>query len=251
MELLFLDTETTGLEQQDRLIQIGAKFRNAGKKMLSDEAPAKTVSYFFKPPVPINYEAMSVHHITQEMVANEETFEQSVLKSKLEVLAKDGVVVVAHNAKFDLKMLEREGVIFSLYIDTQRVAMHVLDMPRYKLQYLRYALDLRVDGVAHSAEGDVDVLVALFDFLFQKIKRETMFNDSDENILNHMMSLSRNPVLLRRFTFGKHNGKTFEEIAQNDRDYLVWLWNSEMKNNEADRNEDLLYTIKLYLNNNA
>lgn len=248
-KLLFLDTETTGLQPTDRLCQLAYKLRKADGESLDEPECC-----LFRPPVPISFEAMSVTHITNEMVADKESFADSATKKLLEGLS--DCVLVAHNAPFDVSMLAREGLNFPVYIDTLRVAQHLLDLPQHKLQYLRYALDLRVQGTAHSAQGDVNVLVALFDHLLNIIMlREVrdqgnLFNEGKMTVVqavDQMITLTNLPVLLKRFTFGKHDGKLFEDVVKSDRQYLVWLHNSEMGKLETERNPDMVHTLKTYL----
>ena len=62
-----------------------------------------------------------------------------------------------------------------------------------------------------------------------------------EDAINTFIEISKNPVLLRRASFGKYVGKTFEEIAANDRGYLEWM--SAL----PDKDEDFIYTVNHYL----
>jgi len=97
---IFLDTETTGTETKDRLCQLAYKLDTG-----------EIVNELFKPPVPIEIEAMSVHHITNEMVAGKPAFKDSPEYQKLvDLLNDDTNILVAHNAKFDVDMLVKEGV---------------------------------------------------------------------------------------------------------------------------------------------
>lgn len=234
-KLLFVDTETTGLQPTDRLCQVAYKLlKPEGENFDEPEV------CFFRPPVPISFEAMAVHHITNEMVAEKEPFMESPTKKLLEGLLDS--ILVAHNAKFDVDMLEREGLKFPVFIDTLRVARHLIDAPNHQLQYLRYALDLNVRGTAHDAQGDVNVLVGLFNHLLGLLK-----DMSVQQAVDKMVTLTNLPVLLKRFTFGKHEGKSFEDVAKTDRQYLLWLYNSEMGKMESDRNEDMVHTLKFYL----
>ena len=63
-----------------------------------------------------------------------------------------------------------------------------------------------------------------------------------------MIELSNQPVLLRKFAFGKHAGKTFDEVRKEDRGYLCWLRDMEKMKPVHEQNEDLMYTLKFYLN---
>ena len=97
---IFLDTETTGTGPDDRLCQIAFK---TGKGLVVDE--------LFNPGKPIAIEAMAVHHITNEMVATKPPFKGSPAYEKLKALLDDEQsILVAHNAQFDLNMLQREGI---------------------------------------------------------------------------------------------------------------------------------------------
>jgi len=60
---IFLDTETTGTEKDDRLCQLAYKLETG-----------EIVNKLFKPPLPIAIEPMCVHHITNEMVENKPAF---------------------------------------------------------------------------------------------------------------------------------------------------------------------------------
>ena len=126
---IFLDTETTGTENKDRLCQLAYKL-----------ATGEIVNELFKPPVPIEIEAMSVHHITNEMVAGKPAFKDSIEYQKLvDLLNDDTNILVAHNAKSDVDMLVKEGIHPKQVICTLKLARH-LDpngvIPKYKLQYL-------------------------------------------------------------------------------------------------------------------
>lgn len=232
MNIIILDTETTGLEEEARLVQLAYKNLSTG-----DE-----VDEYFKPPVPISYGAMAVHHITEEMVAENPAFEGSPQQAALIEALKDSVLV-AHNAPFDINILNNEGVEVEKYIDTLKVSMHLLDSEQYSMQYLRYSLKLNVDAKAHDASGDIAVLEVLFDYLKAKVK-EKFSLESDDEIFQKMIDLTQEPVLLKVFWFGKHFGKTFEEVVEMDRGYLEWLHGEETKKDDEDQNEDLVHTLK-------
>lgn len=231
--LIFLDTETTGNDvTKDRLCQVC--YQTGGD----------IHTEFFKPPVPISVESMSITHITNKMVADKSPFAGSAMAGALGALLREGILV-AHNALFDKAMLEAEGLAVSRFICTLRVA-RALDVdgiiPQYKLQFLRYYLDLEVDAHAHDAEGDVRVLVAVFDRLFAKMKQEGF---TDEEVIAKMIHISTTPMLFKKFTFGKHIGKDIAEVAKIDRGYLQWLLGQKMAEGVPD--EDWVHTLHTYL----
>lgn len=234
MNLIFLDTESTGIDPtKDRLCQVCYKTEAGGIR-----------TEYFKPPVPISIEAMSVTHITNKMVADKPAFIGSPMHKDLEKLLADGALV-AHNAKFDKTMLELEGLVIPRFICTLRLARH-LDadgiIPKYNLQFLRYYLDLEVEGSAHDAEGDVNVLYEVFKRLFAKMRAG---EESDDAVITKMIDISSKPSLFRTFNFGKHMGKKLEDVAKTDRNYLDWLLNQKLATDDKD--EDWIYTLKFYL----
>ena len=235
MNIVFFDTETTGADEKDRICQIA---------WMQDGVLR---SVYSKPPFPIPAEASAVHHISNKMVADKPSFQDSPEFAEIKALFEDdNTVVVAHNAKFDLGMLKKEGIIPKHHICTLRVARAMdpdCKLPKYGLQYLRYFLELEVDenAAAHSADGDVLVLEKLFDRLYTKLSAE---KGADE-ALKEMMMISEMPSLIQSFNFGKHVGKKVAEVAKIDSGYLDWLLKSKLESSPDD--EDWIYTLKLHL----
>ena len=206
--LIFLDTETTGLEEQDRLFQIAYEFQG------------KEYNELFKPIVPITIEAMETTNFTNKDVKDKKPFQGSKMEKHLQEILKDNILV-AHNAKFDVKMLEKEGLRVGKFIDTLKIARHLdpqAKLGAYRLQYLRYALDLEIEEAqAHDALGDIRVLKALFIRLYEKLLKE--IND-EKSVIEKMIEISETPILIRRINFGKYKGQLVADVAQNDKSYL-------------------------------
>lgn len=238
-KLIFLDTETTGTGPEARLCQVAYKFGGEEKEAL------------FKPPVPIEIDAMAVAHITNRMVADKEPFSGSAMQKELEKILSGDNILVAHNAKFDAEMLRRESLAVGKVIDTFKVAHH-LDaegkIPKYNLQYLRYFHDLEVENApAHDALGDVRVLERLFEHLFAEMERTL---PEKEKVLEAMLEISARPVLLKKFNFGKFAGQLVGDVVKTDRDYLLWLFNQKVMARERGEcdDEDWIYTLDFHLN---
>jgi len=234
-KLIFFDTETTGNTEHDFLCQIA--YKNGGS----------TFAGLYKPEIKIPPEASAVHHITNKMVADKPSFQESGDQAKIKKLFEDkDSIVVAHNAPFDLMMIKKEGIEPKNFICTLRVARY-LDkegkIDRYNLQYLRYYLELEIDGQAHDALGDVLVCEGLFDRLRKKIMKEG--NLDEDRAVEEMMEISSHPSIIRTFGFGKYKGKKVEEVLSLDREYLEWLLREKQKSDEID--EDWIYTLKHYL----
>ncbi|OEU62626.1 MAG: hypothetical protein BBJ57_01655 [Desulfobacterales bacterium PC51MH44] len=69
---------------------------------------------------------MSIHHITNEMVANKPLFKDSDAYKQLQIMfATDDAVLVAHNAKFDVSMLNRENLYPQRFICTYKLSRYL------------------------------------------------------------------------------------------------------------------------------
>ena len=240
---ILFDTETTGNQAEDRIIQIGAMIiRNKDETEIHDELCSS--------PIPITFEAMEVHGITPERIEGLPPYGQTRFAQRIEALNTEENYLIAHNIDFDLGMLEKEGFRNRMQtIDTVRCARHLLpDLPAHRLQYLRYALELYKQeaeeaerlGVAikaHDAIGDVLILKLLFSYLVDEIRKRF----PGEHPIEKMIELTRTPVLVQTFKFGKYKGEPIEEIAAKDPGYLSWM----RKNLDLD--EDMRYTLDQYI----
>lgn len=231
--LIFLDTETTGNNLlSDRLIQIS--FSHKGK----------LISEFFKPSLPISVKAQSINHITNKMIEGKLAFAGSSLKTRLQELLKENIIV-AHSAQFDLTMLAHESLTAPRFICTLKVARYLDNenkIPEYKLQFLRYYFDLEIEGKAHTADGDVLVLEAVFKKLY-----EIMFDieKDHETVINKMIEISGKPSLFKIFPYKKYRGERIEAIVKKDRSYLEWMLEQKLQNGGDE--EDWIYSLKYYL----
>ncbi len=247
-KIIFLDTETTGINTTDYLCQLAYK---TGDEIFCE---------LYKPPLRIPAEASAVTHISNKMVADKPGFKESADYAPLKTMLEDeNNVMVAHNAKFDVGMIVKEGIQPKNVICTLRVA-RALDpenkLPQHKLQFLRYYLDIDIEAQAHDALGDVLVLEKLFERLFDKIKNHPALPGTpppqggeepltDDQVLQQMLEISARPSLMGMFSFGKYNGKTVAEVAGTDRGYLEWFLNTKEK--ESPDDEDWIYTLRYYL----
>jgi len=240
---VLFDTETTGNQEADRIIQVGAMIVHSKENIeVFDELCSTSV--------PISIEAMEVHNITPDVIENQPPYAETAFAKKVEELNKKENYLIAHNIGFDLGMLEKEG--FSNHytlIDTVRCAKHLLpDSPYHRLQYLRYSLDLyKTEGAeaaklgitikAHDAIGDVLVMK----LLLSKLVQLTQEHFPGMNPMQKMAELTQTPVMMKTFKFGKYKGRDIEEIANEDMGYLKWM----RKNLDLD--EDMTFTLDHYL----
>ena len=235
--LLFIDTETTGLEKDDRVFQVAYEFAGEEKNEL------------FKPEKKICIEAMEITHFTNKDVEKKSPFLNSQMEKNLqEIFENEENIFVAHNAKFDVGMLEKENLKVGKIIDTLKVAQFLdqdAKLGAYRLQYLRYALDLDVKNAqAHDALGDIRVLKALFIRLYEKMLKDF----SHQETIQKMVEISNNPVEIKKINFGKHKGKFVKDVANENKGYLEWLMREKQKDaSEGNVDEDWIFTLKKYL----
>jgi uncharacterized protein (DUF3820 family) len=57
-----------------------------------------------------------------------------------------------------------------------------------------------------------------------------------------MIIITKQPQIIREIRFGKYAGKTLEEIARMDREYLLWI-----AENMTDK-DDLVWNVERVLN---
>ena len=272
---IFFDTETTGIEAEDQIIQIGAIITDTKgelyKKGVYDELCSSKI--------PIKLQAMSTHGIREEEIAGKPEFKKTDFWNELNELNSLDNYLIAHNLPFDLGMLEKHGFKNEYQIiDTLKCAMHLYDIkvphssaginqidlieeeildknnnivPNYKLQTFRYKLFSKKDeeiearkyGVeikAHDAIGDVLILKMFLKSLFFRAKEQYSLKNSE--VMNKLVELSSEPVKLKMFLFGKYKGMTYEDVFHTDRGYLEWLLREQDKMGEkCDKN--IRYTL--------
>jgi len=236
---ILFDTETTGNQEEDRIIQVGAMIVDgAGKVDVFDEI-CSTV-------LPIKIQAMAVHGITPDLLEGKGIFTQTnFYKTLLELNTEDNFLI-AHNMPFDMGMMKKEGFVSNLkIIDTLRVAKHLLkESESHALQFLRYALELykneqqeankyNITIKAHDAIGDVLVMKLLLSHLVKLTKEQF----PEENPMLKMVELTTTPIFIETFKFGKHKGKKISEVCDNDMNYINWMLD------KMELDVDMQYTL--------
>lgn len=233
---LFLDLETTGLEVKDRVCELAF--------ICEDEEGAVTHSNALcKSPKKISHEAMALHHITNEMIKDEKTCQETSTYKRLQEYNSEENILIAHNIRFDLKMLEKEGFDLKMQaVDTLRCTKSLIpECEGFGLQFLRYELGLykEEEELARYAGIDISAHRALSDALHVKLLWKTLLQYAT---VSQLIAISSRPVLLEKFPFGKYSGRYIEEIAGSDTAYLHW-----MLSNIEDMDEDLSYSIQKHL----
>ena len=249
--LAFFDLEATGLNvAKDRIVEISIlKINPNGSK--------ESKTWLVNPDYPIAKEASEVHGYTNEDLLEKPTFKQ-LAKEISRFL--DNCDLAGYNAlKYDIPMLVEEflraDIDFEVsnrkLIDVQNIFMK-MEQRTLKAAY-RFYLDKNLEN-AHAAEADTmatyEVLTAQLDkyqdteFTDRKGKTSTPVKNSAE-ALAAFSSHHHNADLMGQFifneegkevvNFGKHKGKTVEEVFASEPSYYSWMMKADFP----------LYTKKL------
>ncbi|GIU02840.1 DNA polymerase III subunit epsilon [Shewanella algidipiscicola] len=103
---VILDTETTGMNQGAGAIYFGHRIIEIGcVEVINRKLTGRHYHEYINPMQAIDEEAIAVHGITNEFVANKPVFAQ-ISQSFIDFIA--GAEIVAHNANFDVSFMDHE-----------------------------------------------------------------------------------------------------------------------------------------------
>lgn len=208
------DTETTGMGDGSQVVEISWI-------EVDDDFNIVDRQYsLIKPTVPIQYGAMAVHGITEDMVKNAPSIEEFMAGAGGS-LGGPEAVLVAHNAPFDIRyfapfMAEPKTIC------TLRCARILYpEAENHKLTTLKFWLGLNGDhDRAHTADEDVAVLL-------QFIKRMCF----DHNLtLADLFEVQARKRKIETMPFGKHKGVALKDLPKS---YVSWML-KEAKNLDPD-----------------
>lgn len=241
--LAFFDLETTGTNVgYDRIVEI------AVLKILPDKSQEK-YRQLINPGMPIPPEVTLIHNITDKDVENQPAFAD--IAQWLDEFIR-GCDLAGYNAiKFDIPLLAEEflrvGVEFSLLdryvVDVQNI-FHKMEPRTLKAAY-RFYCHKELE-FAHSAEADTsatfEILKAQLDVYKDQPYTDYEGNTSkpvrnDVKALHDFSFTTRNVDLVGHivfndkqqevFNFGKHKGKTVEEVFRMEPSYFDWMMKSQ------------------------
>ena len=156
------DTETTGCNTYDEICQIAAAEYVHGTR-------SRTFARYICPTCEMNPFAEMVHGLSLDFLHEHGLEPEEAMRQFFEFVG-DDVLLVAHNATFDMRMVRQECRKFGLAFapqgletcDTLTLSRRLRpDLPSHKLSYLIGALD--IDGVnSHDALDDALACAGLF-----------------------------------------------------------------------------------------
>ncbi|MFC3197395.1 exonuclease domain-containing protein [Parapedobacter deserti] len=237
--LAFFDLETTGVNiSADRIVEISIlKVSPDGSEMV------KTLK--INPQMPIPLSSSLFHGIYDEDVRDAPTFKDVAVE--LADFIGDADLAGYNSNKFDIPMLMEEfiraDVEFSLdgrfFVDVQNI-FHQMEQRTLKAAYNFYC-GKNLDN-AHSAEDDVkatyEVLKSQLE-RYQGVEWEDKAGNKSTPVVNDVEALHRFTNLSRPvdfagrmvfnehgdevFNFGKHKGRTVEEVFAVEPSYYSWM----------------------------
>lgn len=239
--IAFFDLETTGIDvATDRIVEISiVKIMPNGDK----EIKTKRIN----PTIPIPAESSAVHGITDADVAQSPTFKE-VAKEFSKFI--EGCDLGGFNSnKFDIPLLAEEFLRADVDFDVSKRSLvdvqnifHKLEQRTLSAAYQFYC-NKNLDN-AHSAEADT---VATYEILEAQLEK---YPELENNIkfLGEFSQRTNNADLMGRivfdengievFNFGKHKGKSVEQIFEIEPGYYSWMMNGDFP----------LYTKKVLTN---
>ena len=225
--LCVFDLETTGLQvTKDRIVQIAViKINPDGLK--------EELNLIVNPEMEIPQEVIDIHGITNERAKECPTFKE--LAVQVATFIGNSDLAGFNSNKFDIPVLAEEflrvGVDFDLsnraFIDVQNI-FHKMEQRTLVAAYKFYCeKDL---NNAHDAMFDT---IATWEVLEKQIEKYNL--DSDVNRLADLSRAGNHKILDMAgriaintkgeviYNFGKHKGKTVEQISKSEPGYYGWM----------------------------
>lgn len=257
-DIVFFDVETTGLHViRDRIIQL------AMIKYFKDNREPKELSLLINPGIPISEEAISVHGIKPEDLANKPSFKQ-VAEKIYEFIGESDLAGYNSN-RFDIPILmeefARNGYDFVIdhrkLIDVQRI-FYKMEPRTLKAAYQFYC-NKELEN-AHDALEDIRATVSVLQGQIAKYEGVDLI-DEDGNIMpspivNDMQVLHdftndlKTPDATQKykyddkgnivFNFGKYIGQKVDKVLYEDRNYYHWILEKEFSHQVKKLTKKLL-----------
>lgn len=226
--LAFFDIEATGLTiSKDRIVEIAViKINPDGSK--------EEFSSLVNPEIEIPKEVTEIHGITNEKVKDSPTFAQ--LADELVAFIKDADLAGYNSNKFDIPLLAEElirvGNDFDLsskkFVDVQNI-FHKMEQRTLAAAYQFYCKKEIVN--AHSALADTQ---ATFEVLLSQLEKYPDLKSDvsfladfsrgyQGDMVDYAGRLAKNEQGQIVYNFGKHKGKTVEEVNKIEPGYYGWF----------------------------
>ena len=230
--LVFVDLETTGLDvANDRIIEIALIKMNP-------DGTQETYEKRVNPTIPISEESSQITGITDEMVKNEALFND--LATEIAQFIGDADLAGYNSNKFDIPVLAEEflrtdsdfDMTARKFIDVQNI-FHKMEQRTLAAAYQFYCNETMEN--AHNALYDTQVTLDVFK---AQLERYPDLSDHVEGLAEFTRAgnqeladfagrLARNKNGEVLYNFGKHKGKTVEEVNKTEPGYMGWMLDAD------------------------
>lgn len=199
------DTETSGLGANAGVVEIAWIETDSKFNVI------RSYRSLINPEVKIQFGAMAIHGITEDMVADQPTIKGFMEDNSLP-LAGEGKILCCHNVQFDRQFFGPWMSPDLQTLCTLKAARVIYpDAENHKLQTLKCMLGLLGDhDKAHTALEDVSVLIQL---------AKRMCRDAECG-LQELLHIQNIPKKITKMAFGKHKGVSLVDLPK---DYINWL----------------------------
>lgn len=165
---IILDVETTGVYNRDKIIEI------ALLEIIGNTKTGRHLHYYLNPEINVTFKASYIHTLTNEKLEDKPLF-KDVAQEIVDFIGTSKMI--AHNAGFDMRMLNNElervglkGYSKSRFIDTLKVSRFLYNMSKHNQDALCLRFDInnhmRNSTNIHSALEDVIILYKILQHLF-------------------------------------------------------------------------------------
>ena len=228
--ICFFDLETTGINiSKDRIVEIAILkvFPNGNKE---------SKRWLVNPEMNIPNEAVAIHSISNEKVANEPTFKE--LSKEIYNLIKDSDLGGFNSDRFDIPLLAEEMLRAEVDFDMKNMVsvdvqtiFHKMEKRTLVAAYKFYCDKDLTD--AHSAEADT---TATYEVLLSQLER---YPELENNIKKLSEFSTRRQTVdfagfislddsgEKIFSFGKHKGTKVCDVLEKEPRYFSWILNAD------------------------
>jgi len=225
--IAFFDLESTGVDvSKDRIVEISIQ-------KLMPNGEKETFTKRVNPEMPIPIEASEVHVIYDFDVLNEKTWKE-IAPEVVEFIG-DADLAGYNSNRFDIPMLMEELLRVEVELDmTDRKRIDVQNIfYKQEKRTLEAALQFYCGKTlenAHSAEADttatMDVLLAQierYDDLEGNVDFLAEYSEMGNKMADYAGRFVFNADGEPCFNFGKHKGKTIEDVLRREPSYYSWM----------------------------
>ncbi len=228
--ICFFDLETTGINiTNDRIVEMAVL-------KLNPDGSQEEKLWLINPEMPIPAEAAAVHGITDEKVADAPTFKELVVEISAFIIYCD--LAGFNSDRFDIPLLAEEMLRAEYDFDMKNLKTVDVQTIFHKMEQRTLSAALKFYCQqdltdAHSALADTR---ATFDVLQAQLERYGELEHSID-FLSTFTSRRKSADLAgfiifnkegkECFSFGKHKGKTVDQVLEQEQGYFGWLMSAD------------------------